>query len=77
MKIFLETNQLFIFCCLQRKAFSIYLSYFTNDAGKQLRNCLSYMTDKTKSGYVRDKRNFRAGCIEQIHCGYVFKGQTS
>ena len=28
---------------------------------------------------VRDKLNFRAGCIEQVHCGYIYMytSQTS
>ena len=64
--LLLKTNQWFICYRLQRNAFSIYLPYFTNDlskeflvfAGKQLR-------------IVRNKWNFRAGCIEQVHCGYI------
>ena len=41
--------------------------------GKQLRNVLVEWVD------VRDELNFRAGYIEQIHCGYacMYTGQSS
>ena len=62
MKIFhvVSWNKSVVYLLLFNKgmhAFSIYLHYFTNDlskqflvfAGKQLRKCLAYLTDKTKS----------------------------
>ena len=55
---FLETNQQFICCRLQRNAFSIYLPYFTNDFSKQFLvfagKHLAYLTDKTKSGQMSE-----------------------
>ena len=39
-------------------------------AGKQLR--MLSLPDGLEWVDVRDKWNFRAGCIDQIHCGYMY-----
>ena len=66
------------FCSLQRNALLIYLPYFMNDLSKQFlvfEGTVAKMfslPDGLEWVDVRDKWNFRAGCIEQIHCGYMY-----
>ena len=64
----------YFFCRLQKNAFSIYLPYFTNDLSKQFLVFAGKhsLPDGLEWVDVKDKWNFRAGCIEQIHCGYMY-----
>ena len=61
--LLLKTNQWFICYRLQRNAFSIYLPYFTNDLSKEF---LVFAGKQLQ--IVRNRWNFRAGCIEPVHC---------
>ena len=80
MKIFhnVTLNKSVVYLLLFTKECIIYLPYFKNDLSKQFLVFagtvakIFSLPDGLEWVDVRDKWNFRAGCIEQIHCGYMY-----
>ena len=68
--LFHETNKQFISCRLEMNLFSFCLPYFTNDLSKQFHS-KKKLLNLFKDEQMRGKSNFRAGCIEQNHFGYM------